>query len=199
MYADEPEAFEDKLAHLSPKTEPYWKRFWDAVLHCCWWCCCCFWFASDPYKRDSNTWAVTSANDHVARPAHLKISTSDKRAVGMQLHHYSSQHTIPALKLDTHEGSALLSMQKSRLCMLSTLLWRHNCMKWTSSCFSCKTLKLCPTTSTMISGKLSAFTHQRCGEVACPCAHHAAQACTSAVHMQATMISAPGDLVGYSQ
>ena len=81
--ADKAEAFETKLAHLNPEPERLPRRFWDAVLHCCWWCCCCFWFAFDPYKRDSNTWAVTNADDHVARPAHLKISTSDKRAVGM--------------------------------------------------------------------------------------------------------------------
>lgn len=87
MHSAEQEAFEDKLAHLNASNTGFWRRVSNSLLRTFWWCCCCFWFASDPYKPETKEWAVLTADDHVARPAHLKISTSDQRAVGADSKH----------------------------------------------------------------------------------------------------------------
>lgn len=84
MDADKQHAFEAKLAQLRPSDQKnVLSRSYDACLRFLWWVCCCFCFATNPNKPETKEpWSVTPLDGHVARPAHLKISTSDNRAVG---------------------------------------------------------------------------------------------------------------------
>ena len=99
MQKSEQKAFEEKLAQLESLDGPKgpFAKFYDTILRVLWWICCCFCFATNPNKPETrHPWAVTSEDGHIARPAHLKISTSDKRAVGMVYIAYQCcQHSRP--------------------------------------------------------------------------------------------------------
>lgn len=84
MEADKQQAFEAKLAQLRPSVrKSIVSSLYDACLRFLWWMCCCFCFAPNPNKPETKEpWFVAPSEGHVARPAHLKISTSDNRAVG---------------------------------------------------------------------------------------------------------------------
>ena len=87
MDTDKQQDFEAKLAQLRQSNhKSIASRSYDACLRFLWWICCCFCFATNPNKPETKEpWAVTPSDGHVARPAYLKISTSDNRAVGMKL------------------------------------------------------------------------------------------------------------------
>lgn len=85
MHEDKQQAFEANLAQLKSTSDDksFSSKIYGALLCCVWWICCCFCFATNPNKPETKEpWSVTAMDGHVARPAHLKISTSDKRAVG---------------------------------------------------------------------------------------------------------------------
>ncbi|DBA99968.1 TPA: hypothetical protein ACH3X1_013841 [Trebouxia sp. C0004] len=88
MHEDKQQAFEANLAQLRSTSDDksFSSRIYGALLRCVWWICCCFCFATNPNKPETKEpWSVTALDGHVARPAHLKISTSDKRAVEVKI------------------------------------------------------------------------------------------------------------------
>ena len=161
MDTDKQQAFEARLAQLRPSDrKSVLSRSYDACLRFLWWICCCFCFAPNPNKPETKEpWSVTPLDGNVARPAHLKISTSDNRAVGMKpifLALYSLQ--IPVCK---QMLKVSVPMQRSRLSTQSIQTCRPSCMKLMSSCSSLKTWRQCQTTSIMTCGRLPAYIPQR--------------------------------------
>ena len=161
MDTDKQQAFEANLAQLRPSDRGnLLSRSYDACLRFLWWVCCCFCFATIPNKPETKEpWSVTPLEGHVARPAHLKISTSDNRAVGMKpilpaLHRLQKPVCLQMLILS-------VPMQRSRLSMRSIQTCPLSCMKLMSSCFFLKTWRQCQTTSITTSGRLPAYIPQR--------------------------------------
>ena len=161
MDTDKQQAFEAKLAQLRPSDrQSFLSTSYDACLRFLWWVCCCFCFATNPNKPETKEpWSVTPLDGHVARPAHLKISTSDNRAVGMKpillaLHSLQIPICAQILMISVPMQRSRLSMQSIQACLLS-------CMKLMSSCFSSKTWRQCQTTSIMTCGRLRVYIPQR--------------------------------------
>ena len=159
MDADKQQAFEAKLAQLTPADQKsVLSRSYDVCLRFLWWVCCCFCFATNPNKPETKEpWSVTPLDGHVARPAHLKISTSDNRAVGtmpilLALRRLQNLCTV-AYVISVLQRSRS-SMQSTQICLLSS-------MRWMFSCSSSKTWRQCQTTSIMTCGRLPAYTPQR--------------------------------------
>ena len=161
MDTDKQKAFEAKLAQLGPSDQKsILSKSYDACLRFLWWVCCCFCFATNPNKPETNEpWSVTPLDGHVARPAHLKISTSDNRAVGMKPILLALNSFQLPVCMQMLMDSVLL--QRSRLSMQSIQTCRPSCMKLTSLCSSSKTWRQCQTTSIMTCGRLPAYTPQR--------------------------------------